>query len=160
MITLRKLESMSDKVCAKKTAIILHDAALALERGQDVDLAYIHSLSSIFALPKIQALLSEEQRNHFASWAEKFRERRGRDLAFTLEDCSSLLFSAIGAEPSDWDFTERSGALDASRRLLLDHTLVIDRIRSPFNVGSIFRTADSFGIREIILVEGDRKSVV
>jgi TrmH family RNA methyltransferase len=71
-----------------------------------------------------------------------------------MEDLSTVLFSAIGSEPSDWDFTERSGALDKSKRIVLPHTLVLDRIRSPFNVGSIFRTADSFGIKEILMVEG------
>ncbi|NBK21469.1 MAG: TrmH family RNA methyltransferase, partial [Spirochaetia bacterium] len=41
-----------------------------------------------------------------------------------------------------------------SKRVILPHILILDRLRSPFNVGSIFRSADSFGIREIWLVEG------
>ncbi|MCF7953772.1 MAG: TrmH family RNA methyltransferase, partial [Spirochaetales bacterium] len=30
----------------------------------------------------------------------------------------------------------------------------IDRIRSPFNVGSVFRTAESFGVEKIMLLQG------
>ena len=44
--------------------------------------------------------------------------------------------------------------VDVSKRVIQDKVLILDRIRSPFNVGSIFRSADSFGIKKIILVEG------
>lgn len=154
MITLKKLDSMQDKVCVKKCAIIMHDAALSLDREQPVDLDYLRSLSSVFHMPKVQALLDEGQKTLLASLEAKMANQTGKSLAFTLEDVSSLLFASIGSEPSDWDFTAPSGALDKTKRIVKPYTLVIDRIRSPFNVGSIFRTADSFGISEIVLVEG------
>ena len=44
--------------------------------------------------------------------------------------------------------------MDLSKRKVLPHILILDRLRSPFNVGSIFRSADSFGIEQIWLVEG------
>ena len=70
------------------------------------------------------------------------------------EDLCQLLLRSVGAEPSDWDFMDEDGTLDGSARTVLPHTLVLDRLRSPFNVGSVFRTADSFGIQKIILIEG------
>jgi TrmH family RNA methyltransferase len=38
--------------------------------------------------------------------------------------------------------------------VVCERYLVVDRIRSPFNLGSIFRLADSFGIKKIYIVEG------
>ncbi len=78
----------------------------------------------------------------------------GLGLAFRLEDLAQKIRTRLGAEPSDWDATDDAGGLDASKRLIQDKILVLDRIRSPYNVGAIFRSADSFGIREIVLVEG------
>lgn len=78
----------------------------------------------------------------------------GLRLAFRLEDLAQKIRTRLGAEPSDWDATDDAGGLDASKRLIQDKILVLDRIRSPYNVGAIFRSADSFGIREIVLVEG------
>jgi len=75
-------------------------------------------------------------------------------LPFILEDMHHALLVALGSGPSDWDFVDDEGALDLSRRIILPHILILDRLRSPFNVGSIFRSADSFGIEEIWLVEG------
>jgi TrmH family RNA methyltransferase len=35
---------------------------------------------------------------------------------------------------------------------MMPFTVVLDRLRSPFNVGSVFRTADSFGVSSLLLV--------
>jgi len=154
MITLRKLESLEDKVCARKTAIVLHEAALGLFDERPVDYGYIRSLREVFALSKVRELISEDERHRLDDLSVSMERERGRDLAFVLEDVSQLLFAVLGAEPSDWDFTDRNGNLDVRKRIVKPHGLVLDRLRSPFNVGSVFRSADSFGIRDILLVEG------
>ena len=78
----------------------------------------------------------------------------GKELAIVLDDMSKAILTRLGSEPSDWDFRTAEGSLDASARVIQDKILVLDRIRSPYNVGAIFRSADSFGIRRIILVDG------
>ncbi len=153
MITLRKLELMQDRVCARKLSIIYHDAALALRRGDEVSLGYLRSLSPLFHSEKLLPLFSGK-RERIDDLLRKVDVQGGVELAFTLGDLSTEILAVLGAEPSDWDFTEEDGRLDASRRIVEDHILVLDRLRSPFNVGSVFRSADSFGIRKIILVEG------
>lgn len=153
MITLRKLELMQDRVCARKLSIIYHDAALALRRGGDVSLGYLRSLSPLFHSEKLLPLFAG-RRERIDGLLQKVERQSGVELAFTLDDLATELLSVLGAEPSDWDFTEADGRLDAARRVVEDHILVLDRLRSPFNVGSVFRSADSFGIWRIILVEG------
>lgn len=153
MITLRKLELMQDRVCARKLSIIYHDAALALMRGEEVSLGYLRSLGILFRSEKLVPLFVQE-RNRVEDLLEKIGKETGPALAFALSDLSSLILAVLGAEPSDWDFTKSDGSLDASRRTSEDHILILDRLRSPFNVGSIFRSADSFGIRKIVLVQG------
>jgi TrmH family RNA methyltransferase len=58
-----------------------------------------------------------------------------------------------GSSPADWDFREPLGlALSAgARRVFPGVRAYLEDLRSPFNVGSVFRSADAFGVAEIIL---------
>jgi len=62
------------------------------------------------------------------------------------------LMDALGVAPADWDFYDPvAGQLTRPRTALLPIALYLDDIRSPYNVGSIFRTAEAFGVEEIFL---------
>jgi TrmH family RNA methyltransferase len=58
-----------------------------------------------------------------------------------------------GLSPADWDFREPLGAsLSAGvRKVFPGVRAYLEDLRSPFNVGSIFRSADAFGAAEIVL---------
>lgn len=78
------------------------------------------------------------------------------DKTVCADICYGIL-AVLGAEPADWDFIRDDGGvmtLDAGARRIWPVTLVLDRVRSPFNVGSIFRVADSFGVERIVLLDG------
>ena len=142
MITVKKLSTLKERTRLRKISMILHEAAVSARNGQEVDLDYINEVLSL---------------EGFAEFAEvpsvaEFAEAPG--LAFRLEDYSQAILAKLGAEPSDWDFTDDSGKLDESKRVVQDKVLVLDRIRSPYNVGAIFRSAEAFGVSKIILVEG------
>jgi len=63
-----------------------------------------------------------------------------------------ILMAETGLYQSDWDLVESSGALDSSRRRPFPGMQVyLEDIRSPFNVGSMFRTAESFGVEKLWL---------
>jgi TrmH family RNA methyltransferase len=63
-----------------------------------------------------------------------------------------VLLSETGRSPADWDFTDPGGVLDpAARKLFPGMTVYLEDIRSPFNVGAMFRSAESFGAEKIIL---------
>jgi len=62
-----------------------------------------------------------------------------------------ILLAETGRDQADWDFTV-SGGLDSAKRQIFEGMLVyMEDIRSPFNVGAMFRTAESFGVEKIIL---------
>jgi RNA methyltransferase, TrmH family len=58
-----------------------------------------------------------------------------------------------GGAPADWDFLEPLGlTLDsAARSVFSGMRAYLEDVRSPFNVGSMFRTSDAFGLAEILL---------
>ncbi len=71
-----------------------------------------------------------------------------------MEDLHYRLLDLLGGQTADWDFVDEETSLDIGQRVICERYLVVDRIRSPFNLGSIFRLADSFGIKKIYIVEG------
>jgi len=63
-----------------------------------------------------------------------------------------LLLSETGRTKADWDFVNSPGVLDPSkRRPFAGMQVYLEDIRSPFNVGSMFRAAESFGVEKIWL---------
>jgi TrmH family RNA methyltransferase len=64
-----------------------------------------------------------------------------------------LLLRVSGQAPADWDLLDPlSGRPDpAARRAFPGMFSYLEDIRSPFNVGSILRSSDAFGLAELIL---------
>jgi TrmH family RNA methyltransferase len=70
----------------------------------------------------------------------------------TLNTARHLLLAETGRSPADWDFFDGSGKLDAARRHPFPGmTVYLEDIRSPYNVGAMFRAAESFGAEKIFL---------
>lgn len=144
MITKKKLLSLGDNTRLRKISIILHDAAFEAAAGNLVDMQYINDILPLAGFDPVGC--------NEADCMEGVME--GKALAIVLDDMSKAILARLGSEPSDWDFCTAEGSLDANARVIQDKILILDRIRSPYNVGAIFRSADSFGIRRIILVDG------
>ncbi|MDR1587376.1 MAG: TrmH family RNA methyltransferase [Treponema sp.] len=73
-------------------------------------------------------------------------------LRRALNGVRHLLLAETGRSPADWDFLDDRGRLDpAGRRLFAGMRVYLEDIRSPFNVGAMFRTAESFGAEKIFL---------
>ncbi|MCA1951333.1 MAG: TrmH family RNA methyltransferase [Treponema sp.] len=63
-----------------------------------------------------------------------------------------VLLSLCGTTVADWDFIDDDGKLNSQIRKILPGVQVfLEDIRSPFNVGSIFRTAECFGAEKLYL---------
>ena len=55
----------------------------------------------------------------------------------------NALLRTLHAEPSEWDLVDAdTGALDRAGVRVRPVAVYLEDLRSPFNVGSIFRTAD------------------
>lgn len=147
MITVKKLYTLKERTQVRKCSAIFHQATTNC-----FEKSYLIEVFDVLYSEKSQKVLSKEHYDKL----DKLREKLVSDKAdFILyEDISQLLLKALGSEPSDWDFYNESGSLNQEKRIILNHNLIIDRIRAPFNIGSIFRSADSFGVKNITLIEG------
>jgi len=69
-----------------------------------------------------------------------------------LNNVKHILLAETGKDQSDWDFTCSDGKLDLQKRQIIEGMQVyMEDIRSPFNIGAMFRTAESFGVEKIFL---------
>ncbi|NCC63040.1 MAG: TrmH family RNA methyltransferase [Spirochaetia bacterium] len=148
MITIAKLRTLKDRTCVRKCAHLFH------QMSQNPDPVYLKGLCSLFSEKQFCSVLNTTELAHLAQQSDELFTKEGRALQFACEDIHYFLLGVLGSEPADWDFTDESGELDCSKRLILEQYLILDRVRSPFNVGAIFRSAESFGIRKIFLIEG------
>ena len=109
----------------------------------------------------LAAYLSKDE--HFpAAAAEAFESAR---LVFTdsserdvkiirraLNTVHNILLTETGRYTADWDFYESPGVLDPTKRQPFPGMQVyLEDIRSPYNVGSMFRAAESFGAEKMWL---------
>jgi TrmH family RNA methyltransferase len=69
-----------------------------------------------------------------------------------LNTIRHILLAETGQQTADWDFIDHQGKLDAQRRNVFSGMNVfLEDIRSPFNIGSMFRSAESFGVEQVFL---------
>jgi len=63
------------------------------------------------------------------------------------------ILAETGQSVADWDLVDPSTGIPdpRSRRIYPGIKAYLEDLRSPFNVGSVFRTADAFGVEELIL---------
>lgn len=76
----------------------------------------------------------------------------GPEARRALNALRHILLAETGRSPSDWDFIDYGGNLDPARRRVFSGMRVyLEDIRSPYNVGAMFRAAESFGAEKIYL---------
>lgn len=152
MIGLAKLSRLPEETKIRKCARLMEGAVRALSNQEEVDCRYLQEVARLVAR-------SDEKR--VGKRARVLCERLSVEapmlddasLMWACADAVFYLYADIGIEQADWDFTDRRGFLDSNHRAICPITVVLDRLRSPFNVGSVFRTSDSFGVEKILLVE-------
>lgn len=150
MITIAKLSSLAEGTKLRKCARILDEAVASFGQHVLVDIPYLRAVGKI-VLESNDNRISEPTRTA----CRKIFTSDGNDqLLWALADASHALHTDLGIEKADWDFRDLHDArLDPSHRTILPFTVVLDRLRSPFNVGSVFRTGDSFGVQHMVLVQ-------
>ena len=139
MITTKKIRSLKPRVQLRKAADVFHEAA-----REEMDEGYLNEVLAI--------ILSSDLVD--AAAAEKIRRFYSRGKGVGFEDIYYNVLSILGDSPSDWDARTDDGEIDWSRRKLLEHYLFLDHLRSPYNVGAIFRNAEAFCVDGIYLAPG------
>ena len=169
MITLHKLEKLPRHQRLRKIAKIFTMAETRLFRLSANDLLTQKS-ASFFTYQEIDffasatkmlaedGLFSADAKKAIIESMEIFKtavKSPVADLSVffrALNTIKHILLAEIGKDQSDWDFTNSNGKLDPEKRQVFKGMQVyLEDIRSPFNVGAMFRTAESFGIEKIIL---------
>ena len=149
MFSLKKLQSLPPRTRLRKIAAILQSAEIDLIHGRQLDIDYILSVLSLISTEE-QAVQSILPRIHAIQEACSVPNQNSNQLLKHMNALRHKLLRKMGAEPAEWDLLDlRTGSLDRTARNVFLISLYLDDIRSPFNVGAIFRTAESFGVGEI-----------
>ncbi|TVR00930.1 MAG: TrmH family RNA methyltransferase [Spirochaetaceae bacterium] len=169
MITIRKLSELPPKTRLRKIsrlARLIEYRLRGLPTPQNVGLHDDHSppdsiadpayVEALFRLAADEPKLPADFRARLAEGGALARNSSGETsapLIRALNDLHHGLEAHLGRTVADWDFFVEDG-LDSGARTTLPLYLYLDDLRSPFNVGAIFRAADAFGVREIFLSPG------
>jgi len=114
--------------------------------------AFEEASSTFVAASAFAASSAFSAASAFAAASELAAQESTIKIRRVLNSVKHLLLSAIGRDQSDWDFTANDGRLDAaSRQVFSGMRVYMEDIRSPFNVGAMFRTAEIFGVEKIFL---------
>ena len=155
MIALRKLERLATGLRLRKAAELLRTIEEDIRLGRSIDSYYLTGLCGIIARSDTDGLIVSRARELDLLLRETGLNLSFKATAETGRRCGTLaaaILSAAGLPPAEWDFrTPEEGDLDPGARTILPLDLYLEEIRSPFNVGSIFRSAEAFGVRRIYL---------
>ena len=139
MISAKKIRTLKPRVQLRRSADAFHEAA-ASDPGKE----YLDDVMSIIESSEVLSCDDKEKIRFFYS--------KGDSLSY--EDIYYCILTALGDVPADWDATDEEGNIDWSRRSILPHYLFLDHLRSPYNVGSIFRSAEAFQVAGIYIAPG------
>jgi TrmH family RNA methyltransferase len=152
MIPFHKLEKLPRSQRLRKIGRIFAEAEQKAGAGRDDPAYYAGLLELLAGDPAFSpAALSafQEARTALRGGAGT---GAGPDIRRPLNTVRHVLLAETGRFPADWDFTDSGGRLDpAKRRPFPGMEVYFEDIRSPFNVGAMFRTAESFGAERLIL---------
>lgn len=74
-----------------------------------------------------------------------------RSMLRALNQFRHVLMRISGQTPADWDFVNAPRSSSGLVQRKAGMRVYLEDVRSPFNIGSIFRTAEALGFEEIIL---------
>lgn len=147
MFTIRKLKSLPKKLRLRKIILILQEIELKIYHQKEIDLSYLENILSLLEEYKLS-------KSHFKLENIDLKNKNKIFLKRYLNTIRYSVLSFLGAEPAEWDFVSPvTELLDASSRKVFPARIFLEDLRSPFNVGSIVRTAESFGVSHIFLTD-------
>ncbi len=149
MFPLSKLRELSQKTRLRKVARILQAAEVALSGAGLPDIDYLRGLATLL-VDDPSAFISRD-----ATLLAGELARGEVDPSRALRMLNTLrndILRELHAEPAEWDLiSSMTGRLSRAGTNVLPLRVYLEDIRSPFNVGSIFRTAEAFGAEKILL---------
>ena len=149
MFTLSKFESLPKKTRVRKLLLLLRSEEERLLRGEHADL---ESLLVLLRSPVFLGQLLPPLREKVNLWLAELVQKDPSRVRRGLNGLRHSLAASLGLTPAEWDLLlpGTSGAATEDRRVL-PASVYLEDIRSPFNVGSVFRTAEAFGVDRVWL---------
>lgn len=146
MITIRKLATLPVATRRRKIVRLLE----SFVRDQRWPArSYLDGLAAVL---EADAELPQSVREAAAA----LRSKEQADTRRAANHLRHLLMRHLGITPGDWDLIPPAGVEGrpaAVERPLVNVALYLESIRSPFNLGSIVRTAAAFGITRVGISE-------
>jgi RNA methyltransferase, TrmH family len=168
---LAKLARLHGTALVRKSALLLEtvereiaglsDAEGAAPEDRDLaeeGLAYAAGLAAFLGSSPEASREAVEAPKAYAAYVPD-AESRGRVEALrALNSFRHALRLASGQSTADWDLVDhgrgeggRGASREGPRRFIPGLRVFLEDIRSPFNVGSILRTAEALGFEEVLL---------
>jgi TrmH family RNA methyltransferase len=161
MIPLYKLEKLPRSQKMRKIVKIFAEAEQALVRpgteGREGASLSNHSylaeiLQSLCRDPLFPAPATKALNAAWAVLTGPVETASSPGLRRALNTVRHILLRETGKQTADWDFIDNTGRLDPRcRKTFPGMRIYLEDIRSPFNVGAMFRTAESFGAERLYL---------
>ncbi len=151
MITLRKLASLPEGTRHRKTLTLVREFEARLASKKDVDTLFLRGLMNQVAADGFWDLGSRTEAREICEYLDD--PTPGGSVYGELENLHRKinnfghdLASFLGRDWADWDAIMPADRLSAGDGFNLQpFRIYLDSLRSPFNVGSIFRTVLAFG---------------
>ncbi len=148
MFPVSKLGELSPRTRQRKMARILQGIEVEAAAGRPPDPAYLAAFLRYVGAGMPPAVLGAAA----ALSAELEAAPGSPALLRAVNTLRHALLAALHAEPAEWDLVDaRTGRMDRSDVRTLPLRAWLEDLRSPFNVGSIFRTAEAFGMERLYL---------
>lgn len=148
MFPLSRLRELSPRTRQRKIARILQGIEVEAAAGRPPDPAYLAGI--LHQLGRDTPAGVHEAAGALSAELGGLPEPPA--LLRAVNALRHALLAALHAEPAEWDLVDaRTGRLDRSDIPTLPICAWLDDLRSPFNVGSIFRTAEAFGMERLYL---------
>ncbi|RKX79338.1 MAG: TrmH family RNA methyltransferase [Spirochaetes bacterium] len=152
MITIDKLLTLKKTTRLRKIVYVLQKCELDLHSGIEADQIFLKEVGKI-VFEDEELPLYLRIKGYYLSSLEDSKPKK-KTLIRLCNNLRHALLRYLNAEPSEWDLVvSESGTLDIRKRKTFPVKVFLEDIRSPYNVGSVFRTAESFGVEEILLTE-------
>lgn len=153
MLSLYKFTKFSPSQRRRKLIMMLTLAEKKLAQSPDVLPVNEYSEAEIRSLIRMileDAALSIEARSKLESFLSSSSE--SLDKLKVINYARHALLSITGELPAEWDLILPGTENALQERFVFPGlTVFAEDIRSPFNVGSIFRTAEAFGAEKVFL---------
>ena len=166
MFAIKKLAELAPGQRRRKIILLLANLERALHLGDEASGRMADSdLLELCRFAAADHKISAEEKARIELLCKGFAESAGNAAgeegqdAMRLRLCNearNIMLKAAGTFPAEWDFIhpESSNAAPATRFCHKGVFAYLEDIRSPFNVGSIFRTAEAFGAEKLFLSPG------